>query len=638
MTKHRPAGPAGTSAAEGAGALSVSVVICAYTVDRWDDTLAAVASVRAQSYPAAEILLVVDHNPALLTRLTAVYTAVPGVRVLANAGPRGLSAGRNTGIVASKGEIIAFLDDDAVAERHWLRHFVRAYEDPLVLAVGGRTEPVWASGRRPAWFPEEFDWVVGCMYRGHPPGQVRVRNVLGGNASFRRTAFDAVGGFATGIGRDGDRLPLGCEETELCIRLGQARKDAVLLIDDRAVIHHQVPASRERLGYLRTRAFAEGVSKAHISRLVGAQDGLRTERAYVLRALTSGVARGAADFLRGRPGGAGRAGAIVLGTGAAAAGYAAESLRGSAKVPAALTAAGSGRAPALTAARTGRPSGRPPAADPAAHRPVPVLMYHAVSDTPSRAARALSVTPAAFAGQMALLEARGFTPLTTAELCGAWRAGGALPARPVLVTFDDGYEGVYEHALPVLAGHGFRASLFVSSGWLRGAHHTGGALDRMLGWDQVRALAAAGVEIGGHSHTHPQLDQLADGPLRHEIAYCRELIAAETGTAPVSFAYPYGYSSRRVRQAVREAGFGQSLAVNNAPASRSQSPFALTRLTVRRTTGIEEFARMVEGRSIGRDFARDRVLGKGYAVVRRTRRAAVTVAASARGSGGRPTT
>jgi peptidoglycan/xylan/chitin deacetylase (PgdA/CDA1 family) len=237
---------------------------------------------------------------------------------------------------------------------------------------------------------------------------------------------------------------------------------------------------------------------------------------------------------------------------------------------------------------------------------------------------------------MAFLEAHGFTPLTSAELCGAWRTGGALPARPVLVTFDDGYEGVYEHALPVLAGHGFRASLFVSSGWLRGAHHTGGALDSMLGWDQVRALGAAGVEIGGHSHTHPQLDQLADGPLRHEIAYCRELIAAETGTAPVSFAYPYGYSSRRVRQAVREAGFRQSLAVNNAPASRGQSPFALTRLTVRRSTGIEEFARIVEGRAIGRDFARDRVLGKGYAVVRRTRRAAAAMAAGTRGTGGQP--
>ncbi|MEU3857557.1 glycosyltransferase [Streptomyces sp. NPDC028722] len=305
----------------------ISVVICVYTEDRWEDILAAVSSVRAQSCPALETLLVVDHNPALLARLERAYEAGDGVRVLANAGPRGLSAGRNTGIAASRGEVIAFLDDDAVAERDWLRRFTEGYADPRVLAVGGRTEPVWASGRRPDWFPEEFDWVVGCTYQGLPPGRVRVRNVLGGNASFRRTAFEAAGGFATGIGRDGDRRPLGCEETELCIRLSRARPDAVLLIDDRAVIHHRVPASREHFAYFRSRTYAEGLSKALVARSVGADKGLESERRYVTRVLPAGVARGIRDALLGRPGGAGRAGAIVAGALGAAGGYALGSLR-----------------------------------------------------------------------------------------------------------------------------------------------------------------------------------------------------------------------------------------------------------------------------------------------------------------------
>ncbi|WP_262386890.1 glycosyltransferase family 2 protein [Streptomyces sp. TRM49041] len=305
-----------------------SVVICVYTEDRWDDILAAVDSVRRQSRPALETLLVVDHNPALLERLAKEYGAdVEEVRVLANAGPRGLSAGRNTGIAASRGDIVAFLDDDAVAERDWLRHFDAAYDDPAVVAVGGRTVPAWVSGRRPAWFPEEFDWIVGCTYRGLPPGRVRVRNVLGGNASFRREAFDAAGGFATGIGRDGDRRPLGCEETELCVRLGTALPHAVLLIDDRAVIHHKVPAARERFGYFRTRAYAEGLSKALVARSVGAGKGLETERRYTTRVLPAGVARGLRDFVLGRPGGAGRAVAIVTGVTAAAAGYARGALR-----------------------------------------------------------------------------------------------------------------------------------------------------------------------------------------------------------------------------------------------------------------------------------------------------------------------
>ncbi|CAM5606943.1 hypothetical protein SCYAM73S_02748 [Streptomyces cyaneofuscatus] len=104
------------------------------------------------------------------------------------------------------------------------------------MAVGGRAVPVWSSGRRPDWFPEEFDWVVGCSYRGLPSGRVRVRNILGGNASFDREAFDIAGGFATGIGRDGDKRPLGGEETELCaVRCSRARPDAILLVDDRAM-------------------------------------------------------------------------------------------------------------------------------------------------------------------------------------------------------------------------------------------------------------------------------------------------------------------------------------------------------------------------------------------------------------------
>ncbi|UUU20925.1 glycosyltransferase family 2 protein [Streptomyces sp. DSM 40750] len=306
---------------------AVSVVICVYTEDRWEDILAAVASVRAQSRPALETLLVVDHNQALLERLTSAYKEIDDVRVLTNAGPRGLSAGRNTGIAASYGEIIAFLDDDAVAERDWLGYFVEGYADPRVMAVGGRTVPMWASGRRPAWFPEEFDWVVGCAYKGLPGGVAEVRNVLGGNASFRRGAFDAAGGFATGIGRDGDKRPLGCEETELCIRLSRARPDAVLLLDDRAVIHHRVPGARERFGYFRTRTYAEGLSKALVARSVGAAKGLESERRYTTRVLPAGVARGLRDALLGRKGGAGRAGAIVAGVAAAAGGYVVGSVR-----------------------------------------------------------------------------------------------------------------------------------------------------------------------------------------------------------------------------------------------------------------------------------------------------------------------
>ncbi|MCC3767095.1 polysaccharide deacetylase family protein [Streptomyces sp. UNOC14_S4] len=250
---------------------------------------------------------------------------------------------------------------------------------------------------------------------------------------------------------------------------------------------------------------------------------------------------------------------------------------------------------------------------------VPILMYHAVADSPARATYGLSVSPASFAGQMRLLAERGFSPMTAEQLAGAWRTSSTLPPKPVLITFDDGYEGVHRHALPALAEHGFSATLFASTGWLRGAHETGGALDLMLTWEQVRELADAGMEIGGHSHTHPQLDQLTDQQLWFEVQRCREILAGELGRPPVSFAYPYGYSDRRVRHTVRAAGFSVSLAVGNTLAARPQGPYALERVTVRRSTGLGEFERMIEGRGVGRLFVRDRTLTKGYALYRRTR-------------------
>jgi peptidoglycan/xylan/chitin deacetylase (PgdA/CDA1 family) len=255
-----------------------------------------------------------------------------------------------------------------------------------------------------------------------------------------------------------------------------------------------------------------------------------------------------------------------------------------------------------------------------ADRAVPVLMYHAVARDPRPATRGLSVTPAAFARQLEVIAAEGFTPVDTASLAAAWRLGGPLPKRPVLITFDDGYEGVHRHALPELARHGFPATVFVTTGWLRGAHGARGAPDLMLDWEQVRELAAHGVEIGGHSHTHPPLDLVGTDALRRELGRCREVVAAELGAPPASFAYPYGHSTRRVRRAVREAGFAQALAVGNDLARRGQGPYALRRVTVRRRTGAEEFLRLLHGRRLARNFAVDRCLTKGYAAVRAARR------------------
>ncbi len=296
----------------------ISVVICAYTELRWSELLAAVESVLGGSLAPREVILVVDHNPALLQRARA---HLPGITIVENHQARGLSGARNSGIQAALGSVIAFLDEDAIAAPDWLARLVAPYADETVLGVGGAIEPLWAE-RRPDWFPAEFDWVVGCTYRGMPAMVTPVRNLIGCNMSFRREALLGCAGFHTGIGRVGD-YPAGCEETEFCIRLQQRRPQHVLLYEPRARVQHRVPAARARWSYFSSRCYAEGLSKASVSRLVGAADGLASERAYTTQTLPQGVLRGLGDaLLRGRPGGLLRAGAIVAGLGITAAGYA----------------------------------------------------------------------------------------------------------------------------------------------------------------------------------------------------------------------------------------------------------------------------------------------------------------------------
>jgi glucosyl-dolichyl phosphate glucuronosyltransferase len=301
----------------------ISVIICAYTEKRWDQTLAAVESVRLQSRESLEIILVVDHNRALRDRFAG---ALPDVILLENAEAQGLSGARNTGIAIARGDVIAFLDDDAIAEPDWLKFLADCYEDPAVAGVGGLTLPLWET-ERPPWFPEEFDWVVGCAYRGMPRSRMPVRNILGGNASYRREVFRLVGGFCTTMGRSSGKRPMGCEETELCIRITQRRPDMVILFENRAMISHWIPAARCRLSYFTSRCYAEGLSKAFVAASVGAQDALSSERRHATRTLPTGIARGLAATINGDLWGLARAGVIIIGLAVATAGYGVGSLR-----------------------------------------------------------------------------------------------------------------------------------------------------------------------------------------------------------------------------------------------------------------------------------------------------------------------
>lgn len=252
---------------------------------------------------------------------------------------------------------------------------------------------------------------------------------------------------------------------------------------------------------------------------------------------------------------------------------------------------------------------------------VPVLMYHSVAERPAAATQRLSVRPDAFAAQLALLREQGFTTVTFSEAVAALHEARPLPSRPVVLTFDDGYADFHDVALPLLARFGCTATVFVTTGWMddAGAMRAGRPLDRMLSWAQLDEIRSNGVEIGAHSHSHAELDQLSDRALEWELRTSKALLEDRLSAPVPALAYPYGYWSSRVRAAVRAAGYRQAAAVANRTACVRHDTFAFPRLTVRRSTTPDTFERLVHGRRIAQTFAVDRTLSAGWMLARRAR-------------------
>ena len=289
----------------------VSVVICAFSEERWESLRVAVESAGSQTWPPGQIIVVIDHNDSLLGRARGAFG--PDVLVTTNTGPHGLAGARNTGLSLAMGDVVAFLDDDAEAEPGWLESLVGPYDIPTVAGTGAYVMPMWPGGRRPRWFPPEFDWVVGCSYRGLPEVVARVRNPIGAAMSFRRSLFDEVGGFDTDMGRRLGARPLGCEETELAVRAQATNHQIEFVHVPQARVRHLVSADRTRFRYFVRRCYAEGLSKAALAQRAGPSPALASERHYASSTLPRGVLGGVTDGLRGDVAGLARAATIATG-------------------------------------------------------------------------------------------------------------------------------------------------------------------------------------------------------------------------------------------------------------------------------------------------------------------------------------
>jgi glycosyltransferase involved in cell wall biosynthesis len=238
----------------------VSIIVCTYSEDMYDHFVECVGSLLSQSYQNIHVICVVDGDSNYFKRIKKEQEKW-GDRIELSLNQKNLGAleSRNRGAEKAKGDILAFIDDDAVAHVDWIQELVHSYEKGI-LSVAGKIEPLWKA-EKPCWFPEEFYWLLGVT---HKEG----RNTFGSNLSFRRSAFRSIKGFRVDIGGRKGKGQLQGGEIELCERMKQRfKKDTGYT--SKAVVYHKIFEERMNMGYLVQRSFWQGYSKAVMQSLGG---------------------------------------------------------------------------------------------------------------------------------------------------------------------------------------------------------------------------------------------------------------------------------------------------------------------------------------------------------------------------------
>ena len=236
---------------------------------------------------------------------------------------------------------------------------------------------------------------------------------------------------------------------------------------------------------------------------------------------------------------------------------------------------------------------------------VPVLMYHEVSPSPEPGFRRYTVTVREFRRQMRWLSALGYQPIDMDALVAARRGQASLPKRPVVITFDDGFQGCVDHAVPILRAHNFTAVFYLVSGlmgktsrWL--LPELGTELP-LMSWDTARALAAEGFQCEAHTVTHPRLAGLDPARCRTELVDARSRLEDGLSRAVVHLAYPYGSFDQAVRMAAGDAGYVSACSTRPGLSGADDDLLALHRVTVYGHDSLIDFASRLRNGSAFRE-------------------------------------
>jgi glycosyltransferase involved in cell wall biosynthesis len=261
--------------------MDFSAVVCAHNPDNYQNLVEAVDSLLKQTRQAQEIIVVVDGSQILYERFLSDYQENRLVKAILLKESMGVSEARNTGIRAARGDVIAFMDDDAVANRDWMENLAAVYETSDAIAVGGLILPIWTGGV-PDYLPEELYWLIGVTHKGFAGDTItEVRNTFGPNMSFRREVFEKIDLFNRDLGfaKRGTSY-IQAEETDLALRMKQAYGKGVKY-NRKAVVYHKVPPAKLKIPLLLKRGFYQGYSKALVRKLSDSASSLSVEKTYL---------------------------------------------------------------------------------------------------------------------------------------------------------------------------------------------------------------------------------------------------------------------------------------------------------------------------------------------------------------------
>lgn len=249
---------------------------------------------------------------------------------------------------------------------------------------------------------------------------------------------------------------------------------------------------------------------------------------------------------------------------------------------------------------------------------IPVLLYHGINDNPSDLQAPTTVSPEAFARHMDALATTGARTMTISHMVDQLIAGTFEESSggrfTVAVTFDDGYKDFLTTALPVMKERSIESTLYVTTGFIDGS--TPRPVEAMLDWSDIPELHEAGVEIGAHSHSHPQMDTLLAGRAWEELIRPKALLEDSIGAPVRAFAYPHGYNNRHLRYQARLAGYDSAAAVRNALSHSADDRFRIARLMVMHDTPLSLVRSWISGLSAPLASRHDKLVTRGWRLYR----------------------